>query len=146
MALLAWRSELQAEADRVRSESERLTERLREVTHQLGLLDQLLGVGPSPLSNGRSDLIDAAADVLRSAGGPLHISVLRRRLQDAGVSIPGKGLDANVIVHLRRRPDVFRRVGRGTYALVETGMTTEASTWSEPGKQKRRGRKARRRP
>jgi hypothetical protein len=62
-----------------------------------------------------------AVAVLKESGKPLHISDLRRALEQRGIPIPGKGTDANVIVYLSRAADVCR-VGKGLYALRGWGV------------------------
>lgn len=63
----------------------------------------------------------AAIAVLEERGKPMHISELRKALEQRGVPIPGKGTDANVIVYLSRAADVCR-VGKGLYALRAWGV------------------------
>jgi hypothetical protein len=63
----------------------------------------------------------AAVAVLEESGQPLHISDLRRALEQRGIPIPGKGTDANVIVYLSRAAEVCR-VGKGLYALRAWGV------------------------
>jgi hypothetical protein len=69
----------------------------------------------APKFNG---LQDAVRSTLLEHGKPMHLSELRESLRAKGVPIPGRGTDANLIVHLRRAPDVFERKARGTYGLT----------------------------
>lgn len=62
-----------------------------------------------------------AIAILEMSGKPLHISELRRALEQKGVPIPGKGNDANVIVYLSRSHEICR-VGKGLYALRIWGV------------------------
>jgi hypothetical protein len=65
-----------------------------------------------------TELQEAVKEILREYGKPMHISDIRSALVDKGIPIPGRGTDANIIVHLRRAPDVFERKNRGTYGLL----------------------------
>jgi hypothetical protein len=80
-------------------------------------------------------LVEAAKAALGKAHKPLHISELRASIERAGISIPGQGLDANLIVHLRKSDEIVR-VERGFYALAE---------WNLQGTARARARKAGRR-
>lgn len=135
--LLKWRAELLGERDQIGRDLEPLLRRRDELNRQLETLDRLLedlapkgAAGPAATHDARSIVVPAASsttirlqkaveDVLRASGAPMHIREIRSALSQRGVTIPGKGTDANVIVHLRRASDVFRPHGRGTYALVE---------------------------
>lgn len=59
-------------------------------------------------------------DLLRSVPRPLHVSELRAELVRRGIPIPGRGDEANVIVHLRKCPNVVQ-TARGTYAYRSLG-------------------------
>lgn len=83
--------------------------------------DKATGSGAPP------DLEQAVEEILRTAGAPLHISVIRAELIEQQVPIPGRGDDANIIVRLRRFEDRFTRTARGTYALAEWGLPALAS-------------------
>lgn len=99
---------------------------------QLRLLEQLLAtlereIGDfggattdADLPTAPQQLEDAAAEILQEAGRPMHVSRIRRELVKRGVSIPGQGLDANVITRLSRSSR-FARVARGTYTLARAG-------------------------
>lgn len=63
-------------------------------------------------------LNEAAKAALSAAHKPLHIAELRAAIERSGIPIPGRGEDANLIVHLRKSDDIVR-VGRGFYALAE---------------------------
>ena len=100
---------------------------LEELAHraQLGGLPQPAGPGSAngapPRVTARTNAVtEAAYRILREAGGSLHISDLRTRMLEKGHPIPGKGEDANLIVHISKDPRIAR-VGRGTYDLVEHG-------------------------
>lgn len=65
---------------------------------------------------------DAVVDILRVAGQPLHIRDIVSKVLERGVSIPGRGEPANLIVHIRAHPEIVRPV-RGMYGLREWGIT-----------------------
>lgn len=98
-------------------------ERLRLLEQLLVTYDREQGEGverssTSSMDVGTMQLEEAAIQLLREAGRPLHVSQIRRELVKRGVTIPGQGLDANVIARLARCSD-FVRVARGTYTLME---------------------------
>ena len=62
---------------------------------------------------------EAVATILDEGGKPMHVRDIRAVMTSRGVPIPGRGADANVIVHLARMPDVFVRTARGTYGLAK---------------------------
>ena len=70
-----------------------------------------------------STVEDHVEQMLRSANEPVHISKIRQALVDAGVPLPGRGDEANIIVRLARDTGRFVRTGRGTYGLVALGAT-----------------------
>lgn len=74
---------------------------------------------PSPQA---PELEDAVEELLRSAGQPLHISVIRNELIAKRIPIPGRGDEANIIVRLRKMTERFTRTARGTYGLPEWGI------------------------
>jgi hypothetical protein len=65
--------------------------------------------------------VQQAISELKSAGKPLHISELMRLLNERGVEIPGQGVQANLIAHMSRHPEIVRP-SRGMYALREWGV------------------------
>jgi hypothetical protein len=83
------------------------------------------------------EAVQAVVDELKTAGNPLHISDLMRRLKVRRVRIPGSGTQANLITHLRR-DDRLVRPSRGMYALADWGLAAMA-----PAKQRRRRRRRR---
>jgi hypothetical protein len=135
-----WQVELMAEADDLRREIRERTVRLNRIDEQLSLLLRLLelsGVAEDHqhpeaaslmssrehvLPNGSREFEDDVEELLRGHGEPMHISSIRSALIDAGIQIPGRGDDANIIVRLRRYPDRFTRTARGTYSLTEWGL------------------------
>jgi hypothetical protein len=73
--------------------------------------------GPNVARSKKPPAVQAVIDELGMSGRPLHISELMRLLQTRGVPIPGSGMQANVIAHLRRDPRIVR-TSRGMYALT----------------------------
>jgi hypothetical protein len=74
-------------------------------------------------SNGEAPRLgDAVVDILRAAGQPLHIREVVSRVREKGLSIPGRGEPANLIVHIRTHPEIVRPV-RGMYGLREWGIS-----------------------
>ncbi len=76
---------------------------------------------PIVASNGM-ELEDAVALILEESGIPLHIGIIRERLIQNGVPIPGRGDDANIIVRLRKFEGRFTRTARGAYGLASWGL------------------------
>ena len=60
--------------------------------------------------------------ILKASGKPMHIGAIAECLRDAGVVIPGKGQEANIIVRLRRSSDRFTRTARGVYGISDWGL------------------------
>src|SRR5207253_1144130 len=77
---------------------------------------------PVPADDGEFGLLGASERILRDAGRPLHIKELLPLLREKGISLPGRGTEANVIVRLTRSNGRFVRTGRGTYGLPEFGL------------------------
>lgn len=135
----SWLSEIQEKIKAKRLEVLRLQNELAADSVQESALRALLSAGSptndsggvlesSSLSEGQESSeaplhpVEAAAiEVLRERGKPTHISEVRAELLRRKVPIPGKGTDANVIVHLSKSLQVCR-VGRGLYALKEWGV------------------------
>lgn len=70
---------------------------------------------PATAAQGRH-FLDVAYDILTKEGD-LYYERLAARLQESGVTIPGRNPGANLIAHMSRNPR-FKRTGRGTYAAV----------------------------
>lgn len=132
-----WEKELVAEQEQIARELEPLLNRREEIRTKLDLLARLKGLegasgrGPqqsrpqtvASLSRAAptigSELQSVVKEILKACGRAMHLKELRTALAERGVPLPGRGTDANLIVHLRRARDVFRRQSRGTYGLVE---------------------------
>jgi cell division septum initiation protein DivIVA len=63
-------------------------------------------------------VVARAVEILREAGEPLHINDLHARFLANGHTIPGAGAPANLIVHLRKAPEIASPQ-RGLYGLTE---------------------------
>jgi hypothetical protein len=127
------------EEKRLSAERERIDAELQRAREKADLLRRLLGLatgtGETPVGREthagpkaesrqvetQARLEDQVARVLQGAGAPLHISKIRQALIDAGVPLPGRGDEANIIVRLARDTERFVRTGRGTYGLKEMG-------------------------
>lgn len=100
--------------------------RCGEARERLRLLDRLLSVEQAPTADEGSSpqtdsLLDECERIILEAGKPIHIRELHATLIRRGVPLPGRGLEANLIVRLQRSNGRFLRVGRGTYAPALLG-------------------------
>ncbi len=143
--LRSWTNSLEAEADILRNEIAARQGRLSALEEELQLLRRLVrlhephaadapsngvaSAGSAPkqartrsASTADADLIEEVAQILDENGEPLHISMIRERLVERGVTIPGRGDDANIIVRISPLQDRFMRTARGTYALTSWGL------------------------
>ena len=133
--LVAWEEELLAEQERLASELEPLLGQRDQVRTKLELIQRLKSLeqngAPQAVDSREShvksvnELQSAVHAILEEHGKPMHISEIRVALLARGVPIPGRGTDANIIVHLRRAKDMFTRQGRGTYALNGQGSARD---------------------
>ncbi len=138
--LKRWEAELDLEKEGVGRELEPLLNRREQLIQKLELVRRLIDVeSATPLAptqspvaeNGKGALttgnsgsqIQMAVREILEEHGSMHIRDIRTALVERGVAIPGKGTDANVIVHLRRAPEVFARKTRGTYSLKQKNGT-----------------------
>lgn len=135
--LETWEREIIVELDRIARELEPLLGCREELKAKLELVQRLRGleaktavkpardavtgvVTPTATTRVGGELQEAVREILLASGKPMHLRELRAALVKRGVPIPGKGTDANIIVHLRRASDMFDRRGRGIYALRES--------------------------
>ncbi len=144
--LRGWEQEILAEQERVAGELEPLLSRREELISKLELVQRLLaleatssrrvetganGTKPQavakPNQTNGNHIKNAVREILEERGQPMHIGDIRAALVQRGVPIPGKGTDANVIVHLRRAPDMFTRRKRGIYALKRARHAKQTS-------------------
>jgi hypothetical protein len=118
------------EAQRVLAMAQKRFEDARE---RVRLLDRLIAVELAPGSQPEvaadpDALLDTCEEVIREAGKPLHIRDLLDALIRRGVPLPGRGVEANLIVRLQRSNGRFVRVGRGTYAPAHLGLEESRPT------------------
>jgi hypothetical protein len=108
--------------------------RLEDARERLRLLDRLLAVelpaesGTEATLSTADALLDACEAIIAEAGKPLHIRDLLNALIKRGIPLPGRGLEANLIVRLQRSNGRFVRVGRGTYAPANLGLPEKPPT------------------
>jgi hypothetical protein len=134
--LKVWEDELIGEQEKLARDLEPLLTRREELRMKLDLVQRLknlesgdktqegqptLAMPPiaSPSSSVGSELQAAVRRILESRRKPMHVREIRGVLTEQGIPIPGKGTDANLIVHLRRAPTIFEPCGRGTYGLAD---------------------------
>jgi hypothetical protein len=97
----------------------------------------------SPVPPGPRETVPAVvAKILAEAGEPLHISEIRNRYIASGHTIPGRGIESNLLIYMGRDPR-FVRVTKGTYALSD-GTSAIAQTQELPLKKVHRRRRRRR--
>jgi hypothetical protein len=130
--LQEWERDLLAEQEAVARQLEPLLARREAVRAKLELVQRLKGLEgdgddrhgvpsknhtPGAPATAGAELQAMVREVLEAHGKPMHVQEIRAALTERGVPIPGKGTDANIIVHLRRAPELFSRSGRGVYGL-----------------------------
>jgi hypothetical protein len=133
--LMKWQRELTTEREELGKKLEPLLEQREQLRSKLELVTRLIAIEggdvitpqlrsvqeepqPRDIPTVASELQAAVHQVLEVNGSPMHISAINAALRQRGIAIPGRGTDANIIVHLRRAPYLFERKARGTYALV----------------------------
>jgi hypothetical protein len=72
-------------------------------------------------------VVSHAAEILRATGAPMHINDLHAAFKERGLRIPGAGAPANLIVHLRKAPEIASPQ-RGIYGLTEVIGPTKTRT------------------
>ncbi len=126
--LRVWEAELLAEQQELAALLDPLLTRREELLTKLDLVRRLIAMedvqpgrrndfANATPSVGGTELQAAVRTILEEQQRPMHIRDIRAALVERGVPIPGKGTDANIIVHLRRARETFTKRGRGTYAL-----------------------------
>jgi len=83
----------------------------------------------------KNSALSAVIEELTAAGRPLHVSELMRLLREKQIPIPGAGMQANLIAHMRRNKEIVRP-SRGMYALASWGLE-DAPTKSGRRRRKR---------
>ncbi len=127
-----WEHDIQNELATVTKDLETLLSRRDHLQAKLDLVRVLQGLERgAKLRDGNDDALpqarqttaerlgEAVAAILDEVGEPMHMKDIRAALTSRGVPLPGRGADANVIVHLSRMPDLFVRTSRGTYGLTK---------------------------
>lgn len=126
-------------------EQRRLEERemlLRDLLRSFESPSAANGTGDSPsipATSGsvREYVVEHAVAILREAEEPLHINDLHARFLASGYTVPGAGAPANLIVHIRKAPEIASPK-RGVYGLT-------ANIGPVPQRKKRRTTTRRRR-
>lgn len=152
--LRRWSAEIEAEIANIKAQIAPLESELNNALQKLDLVQRLmhldihgedrarnpfpdLGLAPADAGeqpkekNGSvspATLEDHIAQLLETSGEPIHVSEIRRRLVEAGVPLPGKGEEANIIVRMGRDEARFVRTGKGTYGLKAWGIAPAAPT------------------
>ena len=131
-----WEAGILQEQEQVARDLEPLLARREQLNQKLELVQRLIVI-EAAASNGKREVMRPSAspvqvtgsgnqiqaavrEILEECGKPMHIRDIHAALLAKGVPIPGKGTDANVIVHLRRAPEIFARRNRGIYSLKRT--------------------------
>jgi hypothetical protein len=138
--LLMWKQLAEEEISELEGQMAPLEHALDGARERLDLIRRLIHLhGPQPdgkngptaslepavarrASPATDDLEDAVREILESAGEPMHIGAIREALIERDAPLPGRGDEANIIVRLRRDPNLFTRTGRGMYALATWGL------------------------
>jgi HB1, ASXL, restriction endonuclease HTH domain len=113
-----------ADLKRLESELATVEESLRRERERKALIERLIALDEPASASRRLPLdgsfVDAVAAVLKDHGEPMHVSEIRKLLEQEGVRIPGKGLDANIIARIGRDQRFTRVPGRrGFYTFVK---------------------------
>jgi len=98
---------------------------MREAEQRVRLLEELIALerGEGHIAHERPawDVVDATVRMLDESGEPMRIGEIRTGLVDAGVPLPGKGADANLIAKFQSSPQI-KRVSRGVYDIARENM------------------------
>ena len=99
------------------------------------LVDERLRIGPSGgiyVVRGLSGMrhADRIVMVLQSIGKPAHFRTIKKELQDMFPETSNMS-EHNVLSALgNREPELFRRVGRGTFGLAEWDCPSPLTQWT----------------
>lgn len=98
-----------------------------------------LASGASPPATGSIGeyVVANAIEILRDAGSPMHINDLHAKFRELGLKVPGAGTPANLIVHVRKSPEIASPQ-RGMYALTELVGPTKPKPRRPVRRRKRR--------
>jgi hypothetical protein len=141
---------IQKEIDQISREMLPLQKRLESAREKLDLVRRLIHLSSPSAPEARPpagagepkalpEIEDHIETLLSKAGVPVHIREIRERLIRAGVPLPGRGDEANIILRIRRAGLRFVRTERGTYGLASWNLPTYAPP---PRKRRVRRRKA----
>ena len=130
--LATWEQDIRDELATVSKDLETLLSRRDHLQAKLDLVLVLQNLERGAGSQDASDKVpdhtrqttvericEAVATILDEGGEPMHVGNIRAVMLARGIALPGRGTDANIIVHLTRRPDLFVRTARGTYGLAK---------------------------
>lgn len=132
-ALLQWQRQLADQLAELWSRRDELNEAIARKETQARNIRELLQsegygvegiVGNLRPPNGA--VADAAYELIKDGGQPLYYKDLADRLIDAGLPIPGRDPQANLLSYVVR-DQRFQRISRGTYALAEWGLRVKSS-------------------
>ena len=127
-ALVEWNETLQADLRSLRTQRDELNDTISKKETQARNLCELLeseGYVMQEPGEGRKasngSVADEAYKLVSEGGQPIYYKDIADRLIDAGVSIPGRDPQANLLSYIAR-DQRFRRIGRGMYSLTEWGL------------------------
>jgi hypothetical protein len=120
-----------------RAEHAALAQEIERLEHELRLLRELRGIREGPAQqipedgtkldestrtvDGYDPLTAGVIEVLNASGRPMHIQDLATAVRERGLRIPGQGVNANLITHIRACEEIVRPV-RGMYAMRRWGF------------------------
>jgi hypothetical protein len=86
-------------------------------------------------------VVARAVEILTDAGSPMHINDLHAAFRERGLRIPGAGTPANLIVHLRKSPEISspQRGIYGLTALIGPSKQTKRKTTRRSSRRRRKG-------
>jgi hypothetical protein len=152
--LHTWRAALERKLAELDARVKPLLAEVEKTRQQLQLVDRLLGLEshsgtdhsavngtpstrPSRLNG---SVTEALVSILRQVGQPLHISELKERFLQLGLTIPGRGTESNLLSYIVRDPR-FVRVSKGTYLLdLAKARSGAASTQAKRASRHRKRR------
>ena len=125
--LKEWHTETKAELYAAKSKLREAQEEVRAIEQKLQSLESLYlleGGNPSQIEaikGSDSDRIIVETEkILKASGESMHIRALREALIGTGLTLPGKGTDANLIAKYQRSKGRIVRTSRGYYYLGES--------------------------
>ena len=124
--LKEWHVQTQVELDTAKAKLREAQEEVRATEQKLQSLESLYlleGGNPTQIqaikSSGSDQIIAETEKILKTSGEPMHIRALREALVGIGLTLPGKGTDANLIAKYQRSKGRIVRTSRGYYYLGE---------------------------